>query len=50
MAARQTWLESNGQLQARAAPRFDGDVPADPAPGPRRGEHTAQILAMLERE
>ena len=48
MQARQTWLEKDGQLQARAAPRFNGNVPDDPADPPTRGEHTAEILASLE--
>lgn len=47
LAARKTWLEINGQLQARAAPRFDGKVPGDPAIAPMRGEHTDEILAGL---
>lgn len=48
MAARQTWVDVDGQLQARGAPRFDGQTPADPDPAPRRGEHTAEILASLD--
>lgn len=47
MAARQTWVEAHGHLQARTAPRFDGRPPADPAPAPRRGEHTDSVLASL---
>jgi crotonobetainyl-CoA:carnitine CoA-transferase CaiB-like acyl-CoA transferase len=47
MAARRIWLEVGGELQARAAPRFDGRVPADPQPGPARGEHTAEIFDNL---
>lgn len=50
MAARKIWVEINGQLQARAAPRFDGDPPEEPRIAPMRGEHTAEILDMLERE
>ncbi len=46
--ARKTWLEKDGQLQARAAPRFDGQVPADPGDAPARGEQSAEILAQLE--
>ncbi|MEE4164129.1 MAG: CaiB/BaiF CoA-transferase family protein [Woeseiaceae bacterium] len=48
MAARGTWFERDGQLEARAAPRFDGEKPRDPKRPPRRGEHTAEILASLE--
>lgn len=48
MAARRTWTERDGRLQPRAAPRFDGEIPDDPKPPPRRGEHTAEILASLE--
>ena len=48
LAARGTWVEAHGRLQASAAPRFDGETPAEPAPPPRRGEHTNEILASLE--
>ena len=48
MVARGTWVEINGQLQARSAPRFDGRRPHDPRPPPGRGAHTAEILATLE--
>ena len=48
LAARGTWVEIAGQQQARAAPRFDGRQPDDPAAAPQRGEHTAEILAALE--
>lgn len=47
MASRGTWIEIDGQLQARSAPRFDGETPADPKAAPTRGEHTAEILASL---
>ena len=47
MRARGIWAEFDGQLQARAAPRFDGKAPADPGVPPRRGEHTAEILASI---
>ena len=47
MAARETWVEAYGQLQARAAPRFDGRMPPAPGPIPARGEHTLEILKTL---
>ncbi|MDJ0907458.1 MAG: CaiB/BaiF CoA-transferase family protein [Woeseiaceae bacterium] len=48
IAARGTWVEVDSRLQARAAPRFDGERPGDPASPPERGEHTAEILASLD--
>ena len=50
LAARGTWTEVDGQLQARSAPRFDGKRPADPGAAPIRGEHTTEILASLDTE
>ena len=50
LQSRETWVEIDGQLQARAAPRFDGERPADPGTAPKRGEHTAEILNMLKSE
>lgn len=47
MAARGTWVEIDGQLQARAAPRFGDDRPSEPARPPARGEHTDEILGAL---
>jgi crotonobetainyl-CoA:carnitine CoA-transferase CaiB-like acyl-CoA transferase len=47
LAARDTWTEIDGQLQARPAPRFDGQRPPDPGAAPRRGEHTEDILTSL---
>ena len=47
MSARGIWAETDGQLQARAAPRFDGQRPEDPAAPPLRGQHTAEILEGL---
>ena len=47
MAARGAWIEIDGQLQARTAPRFDGKQPGDPPVPPRRGEHTDEILQSL---
>ena len=49
MTARQTWASSDGVLQPRAAPRFDGHV-KDPAPSPLRNQHRAEILADLGLE
>lgn len=48
LAARGTWIRSGDELQARAAPRFDGQRPPDPSPAPRRGEHTNAILDALD--
>ena len=47
MAARGTWAEVGGQLQALAAPRFDGDGPRVPAAPPARGQHSDEILGEL---
>ena len=47
LVARGTWVEVDGQLQARAAPRFDGRQPIAPAAPPNRGQHTDEILASL---
>ena len=47
LADRGTWLEIDGQQQARTAPRFDGHQPDDPGMAPERGEHTDEILAGL---
>ena len=48
MLARQTWVEIDGQLQARAAPRFNGKPPTAPGKIPARGEHTDEILEALQ--
>jgi len=45
--ARRSWTEIDGQLQARPAPRFDGEAAMDPRPAPTRGQHTNEILARL---
>lgn len=45
--ARGVWTAVEGKLQARAAPRFDGRRPENPPVPPRRGQHTAEILASL---
>jgi len=47
MAARETWVEIDGQLQARSAPRFNGAIPTPPDRSPSRGEHTEEILKIL---
>ncbi len=47
LAARGTWVEVDGRLQARAAPRFDGREPDVPGAPPDRGQHTEDILAEL---
>ncbi|MDA5557208.1 CaiB/BaiF CoA transferase family protein [Shimia sp. MMG029] len=48
IAARQVWHHSDGNLQAAPAPRFDGKL-AQINPAPKRGEHTAEILAELAK-
>ncbi|WP_339855420.1 CaiB/BaiF CoA-transferase family protein [uncultured Nisaea sp.] len=48
MAARGVWQDSDGRLQAAAAPRFDNKKPGPPAPSPYRGQHTADILSELK--
>lgn len=48
MAARSVWSSADGRLQARAAPRFDGQAPEEPRPSPKRGEHREEILAEIE--
>ena len=47
VAARDIWTTAQGALQPRAAPRFDGALPPDPPPAPRRGEHSDAIRAEL---
>ena len=46
-AARNTWVEADGQLHAAPAPRFAGAPDWTPPPSPRRGEHDAEIRAEL---
>lgn len=48
MAERGIWQDVNGRMQASAAPRFDGKKPASAPESPRRGQHTAEILAELD--
>ena len=45
MQARSIWVESEGFLQARSAPRFDDQVPKAPASIPERGEHTEVVFS-----
>lgn len=49
-AARNTWVESNGVLQAAPAPRFSGAPDWQPPQSPERGQHTAEILGDLARK
>ncbi|MES2257037.1 MAG: CaiB/BaiF CoA-transferase family protein [Pseudomonadota bacterium] len=46
MAARGVYQERDGLLQAAPAPRFSGGQ-VEPGPVPRRGQHSAAILATL---
>ncbi|WP_417587005.1 CaiB/BaiF CoA transferase family protein [Pararhodobacter oceanensis] len=46
LIARQTWVQTEGMLQPRAAPRFDGHA-TTPNPAPSRDQHRAEILADL---
>ncbi|WP_026374552.1 CaiB/BaiF CoA transferase family protein [Aestuariibacter salexigens] len=48
LASRGTWSEPGGVLQAAPAPRFSSYQHSPGAP-PRRGQHTEEILAMLNR-
>jgi crotonobetainyl-CoA:carnitine CoA-transferase CaiB-like acyl-CoA transferase len=48
-AARQTWRDIDGTLQAAPAPRFS-NTPWHPKPIPARGEHTVEILADLNTQ
>lgn len=45
--ARGVYVQSEGQLQAAPAPRFDGEA-RKPGAIPARGQHTAEIAARLE--
>ncbi|WP_223477079.1 CaiB/BaiF CoA transferase family protein [Oricola indica] len=49
LASRSVWHETDGHLQAAPAPRFSSLPEWSPRPSPARGEHTAEILAELER-
>ncbi|MDA7965417.1 CaiB/BaiF CoA-transferase family protein [Ruegeria sp.] len=46
MNTRQTWQQSDGNLQAAAAPRFSTHI-WHPKPSPKRGQHTQEILKNL---
>ena len=46
IAARDIWFKLNQQLQARPAPRFDGQIQKT-KPSPKRGEHTQEILNSI---
>jgi len=43
---RDIWVEINGQLQARSAPRFDNSI-NEIKESPRRGQHTREILDSI---
>ncbi len=43
MVARGSYLEAEGVLQARAAPRFASEPLAEPRPAPLRGEHGDEL-------
>lgn len=47
MKARKILRSVGGVMQAAAAPRFDGEDPADPRPIPTSGEHTEEVLSEL---
>lgn len=44
MAARGTYMESDGLFQAMPAPRFSGDACNLPGRVPKRGQHSAEVL------
>ncbi len=47
MKSRNILRDIDGVLQAAAAPRFDGKIPADPRPAPNPGQHTEEILSEI---
>ncbi len=46
MKARGVMRDIDGILQAAAAPRFDGMIPADPKSPPSKGQHEDEILSV----
>jgi alpha-methylacyl-CoA racemase len=46
LAARATWIQAQGMLQPRPAPRFDGHA-TDPGEAPARNQHRDEILREL---
>lgn len=49
LAARGTYVEAHGATQAAPAPRFDRTAATLGLPPPHPGEHTAEVLAYLDR-
>ena len=47
MKSRNILRDIGGVLQAAAAPRFNGEVPDDPRPPPKSGQHTEEILSEI---
>jgi len=47
LADRSPWIEVEGQLQPRGAPRFSNEPDWRPRASPARGQHRAEILAEL---
>ena len=45
--ARQSFVEIGGRVQPAPAPRFSRSIPATPAPAPRMGAHTEELLDQL---
>lgn len=45
--ARAIYREVGGVLQTAAAPRFNGETPADPPAPPQKGAHTEEILREI---
>lgn len=50
IAARGIWHRDGDNLQAAAAPRFDGQTPPAPRPAPTRGQDADAILAELNTD
>lgn len=47
MKSRNILRNIGGVLQAAAAPRFGGEIPADPRPAPNPGQHAEEILSEI---